>query len=34
LTTDLEKDRIKSLLRELYIEALNEETTWVHPRLW
>ena len=27
LTTDLEKDRIKSLLRELYIEALNEETT-------
>ena len=27
LTTDLEKDRIKALLRELYIEALNEETT-------
>ena len=26
LTTDLEKDRIKTLLRELYIEALNEET--------
>ena len=27
LTTDLEKDRIKSLLRELYIEALNEEAS-------
>jgi hypothetical protein len=26
LTTDLEKDKIKNLLRELYIEALNEET--------
>lgn len=27
LTTDLQKDRIKTMLRELYIEAINEETT-------
>lgn len=27
LTTDLNKDKLKNLLRELYIEALNEETT-------
>ena len=26
LTTDLEKDKIKTLLRELYVEALNEES--------
>ena len=26
LTTDLDKDRMKSLLKELYVEALNEET--------
>jgi DNA repair exonuclease SbcCD nuclease subunit len=26
LTTDLEKDKIKSILRELYVEALNEES--------
>jgi hypothetical protein len=26
LTTDLEKDKIKNLLRGLYVEALNEES--------
>jgi DNA repair exonuclease SbcCD nuclease subunit len=26
LTTDLEKDKVKTLLRELYVEALNEES--------
>jgi hypothetical protein len=25
LTTDLQKEKIKNLLRELYVEALNEE---------
>lgn len=26
LTTDLQKDKVKAILRELYVEALNEET--------
>jgi len=26
LTTDLKKDKIKTLLKELYVEALNEES--------
>jgi len=26
LTTDLDKDKLKVLMKELYVEALNEET--------
>jgi len=29
LTTDLNKDKLKNIFKELYIEALNEETAWV-----
>jgi hypothetical protein len=29
LTTDLNKDKLKDLMKELYVEALNEEE-WLH----
>jgi hypothetical protein len=33
LTTDLNRDKLKTLFRELYVEALNGEDEWFYsPR--